>query len=115
MAIELPKPIAGYFQAAKGKSAEAIAACFTPAAVVKDEGHTYTGRDAIRRWKDDSSAKYSYTSEPFSIAEQDGRIVVASHLTGDFPGSPIDLRYVFKIDGAKISGLEIIPCPHSSL
>jgi hypothetical protein len=103
MAIELPKPIAD-----KGQSAETIAVCLTPAAVVKNEGHTYTGCDAIRRRKDDSSAKYSYTSEPFSIAEEDGRIVVARHRTGDFPGSPIDLRYGFTIDGAKISGLEII-------
>jgi len=109
MAIDLPNPIAGYFEADKGQSAETIAACFTPAAVVKDEGHTYTGRDAIRRWKDGSSVKYTYTAEPFSIADEDGRIVVASHLTGDFPGSPIDLRYVFTIDGAKISELEIKP------
>jgi hypothetical protein len=109
MVIELPKPIAGYFEADAGLSAEAIAACFTPAAVVKDEGHTYTGRDAIRRWKDDSSAKYSYTSEPFSIAEEAGRIVVARHLAGDFPGSPVDLRFFFVLDGEKISELEVIP------
>lgn len=109
MMIELPKPIAGYFEADAGLSAEAIAACFTPAAAVKDEGHTYTGRDAIRRWKDESSAKYSYTSEPFSIVEEEGRIVVASHLAGDFPGSPVDLRYVFVLDGEKISELEVIP------
>lgn len=109
MAIELPKPIAGYFEADKGLSSEVIAACFTPAAVVKDEGHTYTGRDAIRRWKDESSAKYSYTSEPISIVEEEGRIVVASHLAGDFPGSPVDLRYFFVLDGEKISELEVIP------
>jgi len=42
-------------------------------------------------------------------ANTTGRIVVASHLTGDFPGSPIDLRYVFTIDGARISELEIKP------
>ena len=72
MAIELPKPIADYFEADKGPSAEAIAACFTSAAVVRDEGHTYAGRDAIRRWKNESSAKYTYTGEPFSIADEDG-------------------------------------------
>lgn len=107
MAVELPMPIAGYFEADKGQSAETIAACFTPTAVVKDEGHTYTGRDAIRRWKDDASAKYTYTAEPFSITDEDGRVVVSSHLSGDFPGSPIDLRYVFTLNGAQISELEI--------
>lgn len=107
MAIALPKPIAGYFEADKGRCAETIAACFTQAAVVTDEGHTYTGREAIRRWKSESSAKYTYTAEPLSIDDEDGRIVVASHLVGDFPGSPVDLRYVFRLDGAKISELEI--------
>ncbi|MDR6513001.1 hypothetical protein J2792_003889 [Novosphingobium capsulatum] len=107
MAVELPEPIASYFDADKGQNAERIAACFTPTAVVKDEGHTYTGRDAIRRWKDEASAKYTYSSEPFSIANEDGRVIVSSHLTGDFPGSPIDLRYVFTLDGVQISELEI--------
>jgi hypothetical protein len=88
MAIELPKPIVGYFEAHKGRSAEAIATCHTPAAVVKDVGQAYTGRDAIRRWKVGSSAKYTCTGEPFSIADEDGRIVVASHLVGDFPAVP---------------------------
>lgn len=109
MAIDLPKPIADYFEADKGLSAEAIAACFTPVAVVRDEGHTYAGRDAIRRWKDRSSAQYTYTAEPFSIADADGRMVVASHLVGDFPGSPVDLRYFFVLDGEKIAELEIVP------
>lgn len=109
MAIDLPKPIAGYFEADKGLSAEAIATYFTPTAVVRDEGHSYAGRDAIRRWKDRSSAQYTYTAEPFSNAVEDGRIVVASHLVGDFPGSPVDLRYFFALDGEKIAELEIVP------
>ena len=109
MAIKLPKPIADYFEADKRLSAEAIAACFAPAAVVRDEGHTYAGRDAIRRWKDQASAKYTYTAEPLSIADEDGRIVVACHLVGDFPGSPVDLNYFFVLNGEEIAELEIVP------
>lgn len=77
--------------------------------VVRDEGHSYAGRDAIRRWKDQSSAKYTCTAEPFSIADEDERVVVACHVAGDFPGSSADLRYVFALDGGKIAELEIIP------
>jgi len=109
MAIELPRAIADYFAADAGLSAEAIAACFTQAATIKDEGNTYTGRDAIRRWKDESSAKYTYTVEPISIADEGGRTVVTSHLVGDFPGSPTVLRYFFALDGEKIAELEVIP------
>ncbi|MEJ5978284.1 nuclear transport factor 2 family protein [Novosphingobium sp. PS1R-30] len=109
MAIVLPQPIADYFSADAGSSADAIAQCFTPTAVVKDEGRTYTGRAAIHRWKVESSAKYTYTSEPRTIAEENGRMAVTNHLVGDFPGSPADLRYFFVLDGQKIAELEVIP------
>jgi hypothetical protein len=107
MAIPLPYVIANYFDADKSRNADAVSACFTAAAVVKDEGHTYSGRDAIRRWKADSSQKYSYTVEPFSMTVEGDQTVVTSHLTGDFPGSPIDLRYMFVLDDEKIAQLEI--------
>jgi len=107
VAIELPPAIADYFEADKGLGAEAIAACFTQTAIVKDEGHTYAGRGEIRRWKAETSAKYAYTVEPLSIADEGGRMVVTSHLVGDFPGSPINLRYSFVVDGEKIAALEI--------
>jgi hypothetical protein len=35
------------------------------------------------------------------------RTVVTAHLTGDFPGNPVDLRYRFKLAGAEIVALEI--------
>jgi hypothetical protein len=41
--------------------------------------------------------------------EKDGKIVVTSHLVGNFPGSPVDLRYFFKLEGDKIASLKIIP------
>jgi hypothetical protein len=77
--------------------------------VVQDEGHTYRGRAAIRQWKADASAKYQYTSEPFACEQKDGRVVVTSRLTGNFPGSPVNLRFFFGLDDGKIASLEIIP------
>ena len=78
-------------------------------AVVTDEGHTYDGRAAIKKWKEEASAKYQYTSEPFACEEQGGKSVVTSRLTGNFPGSPVNLRFFFELDGEKIKSLEIIP------
>ena len=108
MAIELPKVIADYFAADKGRNAEAVSECFTETAVVKDEGNTYNGRDAIRRWMADTSKKFTYTVEPFSIEAINCQTVVTSHLEGNFPGSPVDLRYFFVLSDGKISALEII-------
>ena len=106
--LNLPKPIAAYFTADKGDG-EAVSQCFTENAVVKDEGHTHKGRPAIREWKTDASAKYEYTCELIACEEKEGKTVVTSHLVGNFPGSPVDLRFFFKLDGDKIASLEIIP------
>src|SRR6185503_8731234 len=106
--LSLPKPIAAYFTADKGDR-EAVSQCFTENAIVKDEGHTHKGQAAIKEWKTAASAKYQYTSEPFACEAKDGKIGVTSHLVGDFPGSPVDLRYFFKLVGDKIASLEIIP------
>ena len=106
--LSLPIPVAAYFSADR-RDGEAVSQCFTENAIVKDEGHTHKGRAAIKAWKTNTSAKYQDTSEPFACEEKDGKIVVTSHLVGNFPGSPVDLRYFFKLEGNKIASLEIIP------
>lgn len=106
MAIDLPKPIAKYFQADKGDS-EAIVACFSDEAVVKDEGQTYTGLDAIKQWKMSSSTKYTYTVEPQALNESEEQTIVTGLVSGNFPGSPVNLQYAFTLDGDKITSLEI--------
>lgn len=108
MTLHLPEPIAAYFAADK-RDGQAVARCFTKDAIVKDERRTYAGLQEIRRWKTEVSDKYTYTSEPFAIQEADGLTVITSHLAGNFPGSPVDLRYFFRLERGKISFLEIIP------
>jgi hypothetical protein len=104
--LHLPDPISAYF-AADQHSADAISRCFTTQAVVKDEGHTYTGVDAIKAWKAAASAAYTYTSEPFAMKQEGGLHVVTSRVTGNFPGSPLDLRYRFRLERGLIASLEI--------
>ncbi len=108
MSIELPAVIAAYFSADRTSNAQAISECFTKDAVVLDEGNTYAGRDAIRQWKASTSTKYTYIVEPFALAREGRRTVVTSHLAGTFPGSPVDLRYLFVLDGDAIAELEIV-------
>ena len=106
--LNLPNPIADYFTADKGDG-DTVSQCFTENAVVKDEGHTHKGRAAIKAWKTDASAKYQYTCEPLTCEEKDGKTVVTSHLVGNFPGSPVDLRFRFRLEGDMIASLEIVP------
>ncbi|MCF6371127.1 nuclear transport factor 2 family protein [Rhizobium halophilum] len=107
MAIQLPKAIAAYFAADKRGNAVEVSECLVETAFVKDEGEIYLGRDEIKGWKNKSSKKYHYTVEPFEISTDDRRTVVSSRLAGSFPGSPVDLRYFFVLDGDLIQALEI--------
>lgn len=107
MALTLPNPIAGYFAADNETDPDAVARHFTPEAIVRDEGHSHQGREAIRRWKSESASRYTYTAEPVVAVQDAQETVVTAHLTGDFPGSPVDLRYRFTLEGELISGLEI--------
>lgn len=104
--LNLPEPIAAYFAADK-QSPVALARCFTPHAVVKDEGHTYSGQEAIQAWKAAASAKYTYTSEPTALEQGEGCYIVTSRVAGNFPGSPVDLRYHFRLERGLIVALEI--------
>lgn len=108
MPINLPKPIAAYF-AADQNDGNAVALCFAENATVIDERQTHVGRDAIRQWKAEASTKFSYTTEPFAISEEGGQTVVTARVAGDFPGSPIDLRYLFTLKEDQIVRLEIKP------
>ena len=106
--LNLPEPIAAYFDADQ-RDGEAVARCFTERAVVEDEGQSHSGHAAIKAWKTAASGKYSYTSEPFSQAQEEGRTIVKTRLTGNFPGSPVDLQFVFRLERGKIAHLEITP------
>ena len=106
--LSLPEPIAAYFEADK-RDGEAVAHCFTNQGVVEDEGQTHSGPAAIKAWKTAASAKYSYSSEPFAVEQKDDRYVVTSRLTGDFPGSPVNLRFSFHLQRGKIASLIIQP------
>lgn len=104
-ALALPEPIAAYFAAEHNP--EALAHCFTAQAVMKDEGRTYTGINAIKAFMAEASAKYSATSAPFAIEREDGCQLVRVNVSGNFPGSPIVLSYRFRLERGLIASLEI--------
>jgi len=108
MTLNLPLAVAAYF-AADNRDGEAVAECFTENATVTDEGRTHTGRNDIKKWKKEASAKYVYTCVPLSAEVRDGINIVTGRVTGNFPGSPVDLRFFFHVEGNLIASLEITP------
>ena len=108
MSLDLPIPIAIYLEAENRGDTEAIAQCFAENAVVRDEGKTIEGLSAIKRWTADTRKKYQHTIETLSSVQKDGKTIITNRLTGNFPGSPIQLEFVFTLDGDKIVSLEIL-------
>jgi len=108
MSIDLPTPIAIYIAAENQGDTEALAQCFAEDAVVRDEGRTIEGLAAIKQWKAETKKKYQHTVEPLASTQKDGKIIVTNRLTGNFPGSPIELEFVFTLDSNKIASLEIL-------
>jgi hypothetical protein len=104
MTIQLPAPVATYFET-DYDSGGAIADCFAVDAVVKDEGKTHTGRAAIGDWMMESWEKYRSIATPIAIADIGDETVVTANCVGNFPGSPLDIRFHFRMDGDKISAL----------
>ena len=108
MSIHLPPPLAAYFAADASGDTEGFLGCFAPDAIVTDERRTYRGLSEIRAWKTGAAAQYDYLAEPVAIVQEEGgRSVVTARLTGNFPGSPIDLRYRFALADGLIAALEI--------
>ncbi|MCO6050232.1 nuclear transport factor 2 family protein [Mesorhizobium sp. RP14(2022)] len=107
MTIKLPKAIEAYFEADRSGVPDAIAATFSENGTVKDKGQTHRGRDAIRAWMAAEAQQYSYTVEPFLVTAENGKTLVTAHAVGDFPGSPIDLRFFFVLSGDRVAELEI--------
>lgn len=107
MAIDAPKPVLDYYAAKNRHDIDAMIAPFAKDAVVKDEGETHTGRDAIRAWMEETTRKYAVTVEPETADEKDGELVVRAMVSGNFPGSPARLAYRFRVRGPEIAGLSI--------
>ena len=107
MSVRLPDSIVSFFEVSNGAKASALERCFTENAVVHDENHTHQGHDAIRAWLQEAKRKYAYTVEPLDVVQQDSTVIVRAKVSGNFPGSPVELNHVFRLTGGGIQFLEI--------
>jgi ketosteroid isomerase-like protein len=107
MSLALPKPVTNYLAAVEAKDTDTLALCFAEDALVHDEGRDYRGLDAIKSWKQETQTKYKYRMEPLDVSVSGKTVKLRARLTGDFPGSPVDLDYTFTLANDKITSLEI--------
>ena len=53
---------------------------------VRDEGRTREGLEDIVAWRRETADKYQHTFEPLAVVERDGKTIVATKVSGSFPG-----------------------------
>ncbi|HAT1648638.1 TPA: nuclear transport factor 2 family protein [Raoultella planticola] len=102
--MDMPSAVQAFFAA---EDLDSVVSAFTPDAVVKDEGNTYRGRQAIREWRVAARQQYQYVAEPLETIAQGDRVKVRANVSGNFPGSPVVLSYLFRLTAEQIDGLEI--------
>lgn len=96
-----------YIAAANDGRIDDAVACFAPDSQVHDENHHHKGLDAVREW----IAETTESSQPKNrilSATLDGEVhTVISEISGNFPGSPVELEFQFVMTNGKISTLNI--------
>jgi len=106
----LPQAIQTYIAAANEQDSERLASCFDADATVLDEGHLRRGRDEIAAWARDTGMRYNATIEAAGLEQTaDGAHTLQATVRGQFPGSPISLKFHFVLDAHGIRSLEIKP------
>ncbi len=90
------------------KSADFIA-CFTPDAIVEDEGHTHRGTAEIQVWIEEAFEKYQPVLEVTAATCSETGAVITGSVSGTFPGSPIVLHYHLTIAQDQITALKCLP------
>jgi ketosteroid isomerase-like protein len=105
---ELAPAIAAYLVATNTHDTSAVAQCFADDANVFDEGLHQVGTAAIARWMEDTARRYQPRVEVLKVQHRTGKVLVSNVVSGNFPGSPLELRYTFRLnEQGKISRLDI--------
>src|SRR5688572_24684095 len=109
MLTTLPAPIAAYFRAKNVHDTAAMLACFAEDAIVHDEEQEYRGITAIEDWIVTTTAKYQVIVDITHSDNQGSATIVTGRVSGNFPGSPVELQFRFIVQSDKIISLTINP------
>jgi len=105
MNLHLPDAVQTYFAVSNGGDISRLAACFCADASVT----THQGIAAIAAWQQDARQAFTYSVKPLTATQNDDSLSVTARLVGNFPGSPLQLNHLFRLQDGQIRSLEIAP------
>lgn len=82
MAIKLPPVIDDFVKAKNNYDGNECAACFAEDAVVQDEGREVVGKTAIKKWLEDSTAKYRVSVGAKRLRKRDNETALTAQVSG---------------------------------
>ena len=107
-ASSLAPAIAAYIAAANARDTSRVASFFAEDANVFDEGQHQVGTHAIAQWMQDTAQRYQPRVEVLDVQLRTVKVFVHNLNSGTFPGSPLELRYMFRLnERGKIARLDI--------
>ena len=104
--MNLPNSLSNLIEAQNEFNSAAFANCFNANAIVFDEGEKYEGREAIKKWNEETNTKYKAQLEAISYSETNKESVLKVKGSGSF-GAPIELNYHITLKDELIETLEI--------
>ncbi|MCW8313127.1 MULTISPECIES: Cif family virulence factor [Sphingobacterium] len=103
--MNLPNIISDLVKAQNEFDSAAYANCFTEDAEVFDEGKTHNGKIEIENWINIANREYRATMKPLDFNESES--ILSAEISGLFPGSPLVLKYHFRLSNGQINYLKI--------
>ncbi|MFG1906275.1 nuclear transport factor 2 family protein [Kribbella sp. NPDC048928] len=107
MSTDISEFAGEYFAAAVDPERERYFALFADDVVVHDDGRTHRGLADVRAWRAEvPSVQYAV----HEVSGDPAACVAVAEISGDFPGSPVVLRFSFERDvQGRITLLDIAP------
>lgn len=102
-----PTALAKYVEASNAGDTAATVKLFSESAVVHDDGEEFRGIEAIQAWIAESSRKYQAQLVPVALEDSGNRTVLRGLVSGNFPGSPVELDFDFVLSDDKITHLAV--------
>ena len=100
MNIQLTPFLARFVESMNAQNSAAFITCFTPDAIVEDEGHTHRGTTEIQAWIEEAFTKYQPVLEVASVTET----ATGAVITGSVSSVPVKVAsHVVKLPASSVA------------